>query len=472
MHNNSSAPRLKTERLTFFVTALGTYMASLDLSIVNIAFPSIEQSFPYDSRAALSWVVSGYTIIFGALLVSAGRYGDRSGRRRTFYLGLVIFSLGSALCALAPSVVTVILGRVVQGLGAAALLPASLGLLLGAFSPERRSQVVTLWAGIGALAVATGPTLGAGLISLGGWRLVFVVNIPIAIVALVLGRRCLVESERSVSTIRPDYFGVVLVTTSIASVVFGISQGASWGWTSRFVLSAFALSLVSGYWFIRRSMNHLQPVVDLSLFRIRSFSAANAATFLYAMAFFAMLLGNILFLTSVWHFSTLDAGLSITPTPIVVALVSGFAGKVARRYGFRIVMIFGSVIYACGLASFGIFAGGVPNYLFHWLPSSLIVGVGIGSTFPILSAAAVADLSPSDFGVGSALNQTARQIGGAVGVAILVVILAGSSRRSGNFGNFQDLWWYESATAIASGVFGSFLSSRSRSHSDLKASAD
>ncbi len=165
--------------LVFVVTALGAFMASLDLSIVNVAFPALERSFPHDSRASLAWVITGYSIVFASLLVTAGRSADRLGRRRLFFIGLGVFTLGSALCGLAPSVDLLVAGRFIQGSGAAAMLPASLGLLLGAFPSDRRSQVVALWGGIGALAVATGPSLGGLLVSGPGWRWVFFVNLPI-----------------------------------------------------------------------------------------------------------------------------------------------------------------------------------------------------------------------------------------------------------------------------------------------------
>src|SRR5271168_3820189 len=163
----------RRRRLVFVVTALGAFMASLDLSIVNVAFPALERSFPHDSRASLAWVITGYSIVFASLLVTAGRSADRLGRRRLFFIGLGVFTLGSALCGLAPSVDLLVAGRFIQGSGAAAMLPASLGLLLGAFPSERRSQVVALWGGIGALAVATGPSLGGLLVSGPGWRWVF-----------------------------------------------------------------------------------------------------------------------------------------------------------------------------------------------------------------------------------------------------------------------------------------------------------
>src|SRR5579872_5241646 len=182
-------------RSVFLVTSLGAFMASLDLSIVNVAFPALQRTFAHDPRASLAWVVTGYSIVFGALLVVAGRTADRLGSRRVFFAGLAVFSSGSALCALAPSVAVHITGRVIQGGGAAAMLPASLSLLLGAFPLERRSQVVTLWGGVSALAVATGPSLGAVLITGLGWRSAFYVNLPVGLVAWLLGRRVLADGR-------------------------------------------------------------------------------------------------------------------------------------------------------------------------------------------------------------------------------------------------------------------------------------
>jgi EmrB/QacA subfamily drug resistance transporter len=442
----------------FVVTALGAFMASLDLSIVNVAFPALERSFPHDSRAALAWVITGYSIVFGSLLVTAGRSADRIGRKRVFFAGLAVFSLGSALCGLAPSVSLLVAGRLIQGCGAAAMLPASLGLLLGAFPAERRSQVVAMWGGVGALAVATGPSLGALLISAGGWRWAFFINLPVGAVAWLVGRRVLVDSKSDEARARPDYLGVVLVSTALAALVLAISQGPSWGWSSGREVLCFLGAAVLGAAFLYRSAHHAAPVLDLTLFSARSFSVANAATLLYAMGFFAMLLGNILFLTSVWHYSILRAGLAVTPGPLVVAAVSGPAGRVASRVGFRPVLLAGTTCFAGGLLWYATRIGLDPAYVARWLPATLITGLGIGLTFPVLSAAAVSSLHPERFAVGSAVNQTARQVGGALGVALLVVILGTPHSAVAALDSFRHLWWYAALMALLSGLACSLLS--------------
>ncbi len=209
--------------------------------------------------------------------------------------------------------------------------------------------------------------------------------------------------------------------------------------------------------FLRRSARHPEPVLDLTLFRSRSFSVANGATVLYAMGFFAMLLGNILFLTGVWHYSILRAGLAVTPGPLVVAVVSGPAGRVAQRVGFRTVLLVGFAFFAGGLAWYATVIGLHPSYVTHWLPATLITGLGIGLTFPVLSAAAVSSLHIERFGVGSAVNQTARQVGGAFGVAILVVILGNPRTPASALVHFRHLWEFAATMAVLSGLVTALL---------------
>jgi EmrB/QacA subfamily drug resistance transporter len=442
------------------VTALGVFMASLDLSIVNIAFPAIQRSFPHDPRSSLAWVITGYSIMFGSLLVTAGRTADRLGARRVFFAGLAVFSLGSALCGLAPSVGLLIGGRLIQGSGAAAMLPASLSLLLGAYPGERRSQMVALWGGVSALAVATGPSFGAALISAAGWRWAFYVNLPIGAIAWLVGRRVLISSVGESARTRPDYPGVVLISTALAALVLAISEGPTWGWSSARIIGCFAGGVLLGAAFLYRSARHPQPVLDLSLFKARSFSVANAATFLYAMGFFAMLLGNILFLTGVWHYSILRAGLAVTPGPLVVAAVSGPAGRVAARVGFRRVLLVGIALFTGGLCWYASQVGLRPEYLARWLPATLVTGLGIGLTFPVLSAAAVSSLHHERFAVGSAVNQTARQVGGAFGVAMLVVLLGSPHTPVSALDHFRHLWWYAAGMAALSGSACCLLSPR------------
>ena len=313
----------------FAVTVAAAFMVALDLSIVNVAFPSIRQSFPEVSTATLSWVLAAYSVVFGALLLGAGRIADRSGRRRIFLLGLLIFTAGSLLCGIAPSAWLLIAGRVVQAIGAALLMPASLALLLSATAPAARAQAVAMWGGVSALAVATGPSLGSVLIDAGGWRWAFFVNLPVALVAGVAARRVVPESI--IGGPVPDLVGVALLSAAVAALALAITQGGDWGWSSARVVGSFAAAAVLAPIAIRRSTRHVAPAIDLDVFRSRTVVLANAATFLYSVGFFGMLLANVLFLTSVWDYSTLEAGLAITPGPLLVAALSGPSGRLAAR---------------------------------------------------------------------------------------------------------------------------------------------
>ena len=453
------APASRTPRpgAVFLITALGTFMASLDLSIVNVAFPDIEASYPDASSASLAWIITAYSIVFGALLVVGGRTGDRLGRKRVFLGGVVVFLLGSFLCGIAPNVATLVGARALQGIGAAFLVPASVALLIGAYQPERRMQIVAQWGGIGALAVATGPSLGAAIVSTGGWRWAFFVNIPVGLFVLLFGRRVLTESVGDSGSKTPDYLGVALMSLALASLVLAISEGSTWGWTDARILSAFSVALVAGAVFVHRTFHHDDPVIDPALFHSRPFVIANTATIVYAMGFFAMLLGNILFLTGVWNYSIMQAGLAVTPGPLVVAVIAGPAGKLAARVGFRPVLLFGASCFAAGLASYILLVSTTPDYLATWLPGTLLVGVGVGFTFPVLSAGAVSSLPPARFAVGSAVNQTARQIGGALGIAVLVALIGSQRQLADPLDGFHQLWAFAATAALVSGIIGSFI---------------
>jgi EmrB/QacA subfamily drug resistance transporter len=438
-------------RAVFVVTALAAFMASLDLSIVNIAFPALTATFSHDPLSEVTWVVSGYAIAFGSLLVVAGRTADRLGARRVFFWGLAVFCGASALCGVAPTLLTLNIGRVLQGFGAAMMLPSSLGLLLASVPTARRTLAVARWSGVGALAVATGPTLGALLVTAGGWRWVFYVNLPIGLGTWLAGRAVLPSTERDAAHAPPDYLGALLAFVALGSLVFGLTEGPSWGWGSGVVVASLTVAVALGVAFVRRCARHPEPVLDLHLFTSRTFSVANSAMVLYAMGFFVMLLGNIYFLTSVWHFTVLQAGLAVTPGPLVVAVVAGPAGRLASRIGFRPVLVTGAAVLAFGLVLYALRVGTVPDYVGVWLPSTLLAGLGIGLTFPVLGATAVSSLPRDRFSVGSAVNQTARQVGGAMGIAILVVLL-GSSSSHIPLVRFQHLWLYAATMAVLSGL--------------------
>ena len=421
--SSSAAPeaKIRSPWVVFAIAATGGYITTLDLSIVNVAFAEIAKTYASSSRADLSWIVTVYNIMFASLLIVGGKTADRWGRKNVFMGGAAIFGIGSIVCAVAPTLPLLVAGRAVQGLGGAFLTPATLGLLLGAFPPERRTQTVSLWGGVTALGVASGPTIGALLISQFGWRAAFWVNVPVIIGVILLGRVLLAESTRERSVGRPDYLGAVMITVALGFLALGISESERWGLrdAKTIVCIAFAVALVPV--FLRRQARHPEPIVDLSLFRFRSFTVANVATMLFFVAFSALVLNNVLFLRTVWNYSVLRAGFASCLSPLTVAVVSGFAGKFASKRGFRPLLLGGPIVFSLGVAGERFLLDARPD-LGLWLVLALFTGIGIGLTIPVLSSAAVSTLAPQRFAVGSAINSTFRQVGSVIGVAVLVAV--------------------------------------------------
>ncbi|MFL5886592.1 MAG: DHA2 family efflux MFS transporter permease subunit [Thermoleophilaceae bacterium] len=424
----SEAPALVRRRgpappTVLAIASLGAAVAFVDATIVNIAFPDIARSFKGTSISSLSWVLNAYNIVFAAFLVAAGRFADLLGRRRMFLFGLELFTVASLLCAISPSAGALIAFRVVQALGAAFLVPASLALVLNAFPPDRRSHGVALLSAVAAAAAGLGPSLGGLLVAASDWRLVFLVNLPIGVGAVVLARRHLVESRAPGRRRMPDLTGAVVFGLAIAALVLGVVKGQEWGWTSARIIVSFAAAVVLGALFVWRCTWHRSPIVDLSLLRIRTFSAANGMTIVAAAGFYGYTLTNVLFLTGVWHYSVLKAGLSLTPGPFVAAAVAGPSSRVVQRLGHRPVLVTGGLIWGGAVMWFVERVGLTPAFVSEWLPGIVMLGVGAGILFPNLSGAAVASAPGESFATATGLNSVARQLGAAVGVALVIAII-------------------------------------------------
>jgi MFS family permease len=334
-------------------------------------------------------------------------------------------------------------------------MPSSLALLLAATPAAARAQAVAMWGGISALAVATGPSLGSLLIDAGGWRWAFFVNLPVTAFAAVGARRWLQESK--VGGPRPDLLGIGLLSLAVAGVALGITQGGDWGWTSVAILGSFAGAVALGAIVLRRGRTHDAPALDLRLFESRTASIANAATVAYAIGFFAMLLCNVLFLTNVWGYSTLRAGLAITPGPLVVAALSRSTGRLATRIGYGKVLVLGGLVFASAQVWCATVLSDEPSYLAQWLAPSLVGGLGVALTFPVLSAAAVAGLPADRFAAGGALNQTARQLGAVLGVAALVALLGSPASPSDAHDQLTQVWVLCAVAGVTSAAIASLL---------------
>ncbi len=408
------------------VLSLAAFMSSLDLFIVNLAFPYISRDFHGSSLDSLSWVLNGYSILFAAVLVPAGRWADRIGRRRMFVAGLVIFTLGSILSGVAPDVSLLVAARLIQAIGAGMMVPASLSLLLAAVPGPARAQAIGTWSAIGALGAALGPVIGGFLVEV-SWRWVFWINIPVGVVTVFLAFKVLPESRDETADARPDLLGAVLVALAAGSLALALVKAPSWGWTSKDFIGLLALAVASAIGVAVRSARHDAPVVDLALLESRSFNGAILASIAYYAGFGAFLLNMVEFLTGVWHFSAIDAGLAIAPGPLMVL---PFARVVAPRLTVKLggagrVAVIGCFVNVAAqslwLTQMQVHAA----YLTHLLPVQLLGGAGVGLAIPSLIGAGTASIPPARFGTGSGVLNMSRQIGTVLGVAGLIAILAG-----------------------------------------------
>ena len=403
------------------VVSVAVFLASLDLFIVNVAFPDLVAHFESTEMGDLSWVLNGYTIVFAALLVPAGRLADRVGRKRAFLAGVLLFVGASALCAAAPSVEFLVAARVVQAVGAAVLLPTSLAFVLREFPADRRAAAIGVWAAVGGVAAALGPPLGGLLVEV-SWRWIFLVNVPVGLAAVAYGAVLLRES-RDPDASWPDALGTIALAAGVAALSLGLVKGPDWGWADGRVVGAFGSSVVLLAGFVARSARHPSPVVELHLLRVRSFAGANAGALFFFAGFAAMLLGSSLFLTQVWDYSVLRAGLALAPGPAMAALFSVPASVLAARVGPGPVAAAGGLLFAAGGVWFLARLGSEPAYAADFLPAFLVGGAGVGLSISPLSAAAAASLPPARFATGTGVFGMSRQLGSVLGVAILVAVI-------------------------------------------------
>ena len=432
------------------ITGVAVFMGFLDVTVVNVAFPDLEADFRDASRAELSWVLNAYNIVFAALLVPAGRLADIVGRRRMFLIGIWTFLAASALCGVASSVEMLVAARVLQAVGGAVLVPTSLGLLLPEFPSSQRATATAIWTATGAVAAALGPSLGGVLVDWGGWRWAFFVNLPIGLLALAPAGRLLREIRERAGARLPDALGAALLAAGVGLIALGIVKGPDWGWESARVLGAIGAGLVLLPLVILRSLRHPAPVIELGLFRSRSFAVANIGMLSFSSAFYSLLLANILFTTQIWGWSVLQAGVAVTPAPAMAALAAPVAGLLSDRFGQRVVAVPGALLFAAGCLYLASAMDASPDYASELLPAQILTGSGVGLSFAAWGSAAVAGLRPERFATGSAVLACLRQIGAVLGIAVLVALLEASA--ADPLGAFQDAWTLMAATGVVTGA--------------------
>jgi EmrB/QacA subfamily drug resistance transporter len=454
----------RTKWLALALLCAVQFMVVLDIAIVNVALPSIQADLGF-SQQNLQWVLSAYALAFGGFLLLGGRTADLLGRRRIFMGGLVLFTLGSLLCGLAWSEESLIGARGIQGLGAAAITPAALAILVTTFSEGReRNIALGAWGAVGGFGAAAGVLFGGILTDLLSWEWIFFVNIPVGIVGLLLAPVLLSESlDRRAQSF--DVLGAVLVTAGLSTLVLGITQGRDWGWDSGATIGIFALSATLLAGFIGWESRVRDPLMPFSIFRLQTLTAANVAGFVLGTALFSMFLMLTLYMQQVLGFSPIETGfayLAVAGTAVIWANVAAVA---VNRVGVKPALIFGMSLLTIGLVYFTqVSVGG--NYWADLLPGFLIIGLGIPFAFVPISIAAFAGTRQDEAGLASGLMNTSQQIGGAVGIAILSTVATSTTTDAVGDGTqlpvaltdgFQAAFWTGAAIALAGVLVSIFL---------------
>jgi EmrB/QacA subfamily drug resistance transporter len=459
-------------QLVLVIVCAAVVLASLDLFIVNVALPQMGRDFHLhgDAVADLSWVLNGYAIVYASLLVLFGRAAERYPREGGFLVGVAVFVAASAACGLATSVAMLVAFRLVQAAGAALLTPTSLGLLLAATPAEKRQGAVRAWTAVGGLAAALGPVVG-GLLVAASWRWVFLVNVPIGLTALVVGWRRLPHVPGH-PVPRPDALGALLITGGVAALVLGLVKGSSWGWGDTRTLVALGTGAVAIGLFTLHTLRARNPLIDRTLFKLRPFTGASAVALFFSAAFGAMLLSRVLWMQDVWGWSALQTGLGIAPGPLMVPLFAFvLAGRLIARFGAGIVIAAGSTIFAAGAAWWALAIGLQPDYVGDMLGGMILTGIGVGLTLPTLMATGTSSLPSHSFATGSAVINMLRQMGLAVGVAILVAILGTPGSPADVLHVYQRASWVIAALSFGGGLIGLALLARPSREQDAPAQA-
>jgi EmrB/QacA subfamily drug resistance transporter len=423
----------KSQRRASVVTAIlvgSAFLTGVDLFIVNVAFDDIGRDFATrgdaPSLSQLSWVLNAYAVLFAALLVPMGRLTDRYGRKNGFVAGMALFTVASAACALSTGVWELVAFRGLQAVGAAAMTPASLGLLLAALPPERKAPAARLWATTGALAAAFGPAVGGGLVQL-SWHWAFWINVPIGVLLVVTALRFVPDVRHNVGAPRPDLTGALVLAAAVGALVLGLVEGPDWGWASTAVLASFAVAVVGLGVFARQTTHHASPVIDPALLRVRAFSWANVATLVFNTGFGVSLLGGILWMQQVWDYSALRTGFAIALGPLLVPITSIVSQRLFSRSSASRLVTAGSLVSALGAGVMAVSVSTSPSYWTTFLPGWALMGVAVGLVMPNLIAAATSTLPPEQASTGGGVISMSRQLGLVLGVSVLVSIFAGSA---------------------------------------------
>jgi EmrB/QacA subfamily drug resistance transporter len=442
---------------TLLAVSFGLFMIMLDNTVVNVALPSIQRDLKV-SVASLEWVVNAYFLTFAVLMLTGGKLADMMGRRRIFIFGLVVFTLSSLACGLAANGETLIAARAVQGVGAAMMNPATLSIITATFPPRQRGTAMGIWVGVSAVALALGPITGGLLAEHAHWSWIFFINVPVGVLAIVVARVVIRESRDTSPDQRLDLPGLVTSGVALFALTYGLIEANAKGWTSPEILALFAVAAVGFVVFIVLEKRQRAPMLDLSLFRNRTFAGANATMALVALSMFGVFFYVSLFVQNVLGFSPVQAGAAFLPMTLCIIFIAPIAGKLSDLVGARWLMSGGMLLVSISLVLFSLLDEG--SSFWNLLPALVVGGTGIAMAMTPTTAAAMSSVPVDKAGVGSGVLNSMRQVGGALGVAIMGAILGsyvsvgpGSPAFVGQFVNgFQASLHVAAAIAFAGAV--------------------
>jgi EmrB/QacA subfamily drug resistance transporter len=406
---------------TLAAVAFGLFMIMLDNTVVNVALPAIAADLGV-GLSELEWIVTGYALTFASLMLTGGKLADMLGRRLVFIVGLAIFTVSSLACGLAGSGDVLIAARVVQGAGAALMNPATLSIIAATFPPRQRGMAIGIWAGVSAMALAVGPLVGGLLTEHISWSWIFFVNVPIGVLAIVASMLLIPESKDESADQRLDLPGLLTSGIGLFALTYGLIEANTYGWTSPRIIGAFVVAAVMLVTFVQLERHQRIPMLDLSLFRSGTFAGANLAVLLVALAMFGVFFFVSLYMQGVLGYSAVKAGAAFLPMTILIMLVAPIAGKSSDRFGSRWLMTSGMILIAVQLLYFSRL--GVEESYWRILPAMILGGFGMSLVMTPSAAAAMRALPVDKVGVGSAVLNAFRQVGGAMGIALIGAIMA------------------------------------------------
>ena len=405
---------------TLGAVAFGLFMIMLDNTVVNVALPAIQRDLKI-GVSELEWVVNGYALTFAVLMLTGGKLADMLGRRRMFIVGLAIFTGASLACGLAGSAGFLIGARIVQGAGSALMNPATLSIITATFPPRQRGMAIGIWAGVSAMALAIGPLLGGILTQQISWGWIFFVNVPVGILAILVARIAIDESRDTSREQKLDLPGLLTSAVGLFALTYGLIEANKYGWTSGRILGLFALCALALAVFVMIELRSRLPMLDLSLFRNPTFAGANLVMLLVALAMFGVFFFVSLYMQNVLGYSPTQAGAAFLPMTILIVLIAPIAGKLSDRVGSRWLMGTGMILVSASLLIFSRL--GLDSSFWNIFPGLIVGGLGMALTMTPTTAAAMGSVAVDKAGVGSAVLNSMRQVGGSLGIALMGAIV-------------------------------------------------